>query len=231
MEYTGSSRFSQYFVYALIARIFCRIYHSAFSNVSNSLNPWYSISGFLPRGFHIENYKFATTMIDFWNYLKNTVIICAISVATTTLSSGLVGYAFSRIQAPGKKFLFMIVLSTMMVPGIVTQIPTFILFNKVWFAQYVLPLVVLGSWRFGIIYIFIQTILFSDSQGTGGSGKDRWLLNLPYVLEYFSSTFIACHGDCFDHELPSYMGRFYRSLHVSERIQIPSGHCVRDYWL
>jgi ABC-type glycerol-3-phosphate transport system permease component len=77
-----------------------------------------------------SNYVFAVTGIDFFGYLTNSVIICAIFVPLTTLSSALAGFAFARLHAPGKKTLFLIVTSTMMLPGIVTQIPTYILFHK-----------------------------------------------------------------------------------------------------
>lgn len=160
MEYTSSSRFSKYSVYALLFVFSLVFIIPLFLTISNSLSPWHSTPGFLSQGFHIENYRFATTMIDFWKYLKNTVIICAISVATTTLSSGLVGYAFSRIQAPGKKFLFMIVLSTMMVPGIVTQIPTFILFQKYGLLNTFYPWLI---WGLGgsALFIFLYRQFFS----------------------------------------------------------------------
>jgi multiple sugar transport system permease protein len=160
MENTGSSRFNLYLVYALLLAFSVVFIIPLFLTVSNSLSPWYSIPGFFPHGFHLENYHFATTMIDFWKYLKNTVIICVISVATTTLSSGLVGYAFSRIQAPGKKLLFMIVLSTMMVPGIVTQIPTFILFQKYGLLNTFYPWLI---WGLGgsALFIFLYRQFFS----------------------------------------------------------------------
>ncbi|QYR22760.1 carbohydrate ABC transporter permease [Paenibacillus sp. sptzw28] len=130
MVNSASNRISQFLVYALLLVFSAVFIIPLFLTVSNSLSPFFSLPTFFPQGFHIENYKLATTMIDFWKFTQNSIIICVISVTTTTLSSGLVGYAFSRIQAPGKKFLFMIVLSTMMLPGIVTQIPTFILFHK-----------------------------------------------------------------------------------------------------
>ncbi|KRF42279.1 carbohydrate ABC transporter permease [Paenibacillus sp. Soil787] len=160
MENTGASRFGLYLVYALLLVFSVVFIIPLFLTASNSLSPWFSIPGFLPQGFHIENYKFATTMIDFWKYLKNTVIICVISVATTTFSSGLVGYAFSRIQAPGKKLLFMIVLSTMMVPGIVTQIPTFLLFHQYGLLNTFYPWLI---WGIGgsALFIFLYRQFFS----------------------------------------------------------------------
>ncbi|QHT59188.1 carbohydrate ABC transporter permease [Paenibacillus lycopersici] len=94
-----------------------------------ALSAWNTTPGFVSVGFHLENFKYATTLIDFWNFTKNSVIICALSLISV-LTSGLVGYAFARIAAPGRNALFMIVLSTMMLPGIITQIPQYILFHK-----------------------------------------------------------------------------------------------------
>ncbi|WP_165822575.1 carbohydrate ABC transporter permease [Paenibacillus montanisoli] len=95
-----------------------------------ALSAWNTTPGLVPVGFHPENFKYATTLINFWHYTKNSIIICAITLITSTLTSGLVGYAFARIAVPGRNVLFMIVLSTMMLPGIVTQIPQYILFHN-----------------------------------------------------------------------------------------------------
>ncbi|MBO9605115.1 MAG: carbohydrate ABC transporter permease [Paenibacillaceae bacterium] len=98
--------------------------------LSSSLHPWSSLPTLLPNSFEWQNYRFATTMIAFWRYLGNSALVVVVSVAFSTFTSGLVGYAFSRLQAPGRKPLFMIVLSTMMLPSIVTQIPLYILLHK-----------------------------------------------------------------------------------------------------
>lgn len=98
--------------------------------IINSLENWYSPPVVLPRVWNWKNYYHATVMIDFWRYVRNSFIIVAISVPLSTFTSGLAGYAFARLKAPGRNALFMIVLSTMMLPGIVTQVPTYILFYK-----------------------------------------------------------------------------------------------------
>lgn len=98
--------------------------------LANAFSNWNTSPGLVPSGFKPENFKYATTMIDFWHFGKNTVILCLIPLCTSTLTSGLVGYAFARISVPGRNVLFMIVLSTMMLPGMVTQIPQYILFHK-----------------------------------------------------------------------------------------------------
>lgn len=128
--------------------------------IVNSLSGWYSAPSIVPTGFHLSNYKYATTLIDFWHFLRNSIIICAIVLFTSTIISGLVGYAFARINAPGRNALLMIVLSTMMLPGIVTQIPQYILFHKYGLINTYLP------WLFGglggnAFFIFLYRQFFS----------------------------------------------------------------------
>jgi multiple sugar transport system permease protein len=75
-------------------------------------------------------------------FLLNSLIIAAGAVAGQVLSSGLVGYAFARLRAPGKNALFMIVIATMMIPGQITMIPQFILFKDLGWVNTFLPLIV-----------------------------------------------------------------------------------------
>jgi multiple sugar transport system permease protein len=62
-------------------------------------------------------------------YLKNTLLIVIFSVIGTILSSSIVAYAFSRLKFPGRDALFMVLLSTMMLPAAVTMLPQFLIFR------------------------------------------------------------------------------------------------------
>jgi multiple sugar transport system permease protein len=73
-------------------------------------------------------------------YLKNTLIIVILSLIGTILSSALVAYAFSRLQFPGKKMLFTVLLSTMMLPAAVTMLPTFLIFRSLGWIDTLYPL-------------------------------------------------------------------------------------------
>jgi multiple sugar transport system permease protein len=77
-----------------------------------------------------ENYRLAFSFGSWRRWAINTLIITATSVIGTVLSTSLVAYSFARLRWPGRDFLFSIVLATMMLPGIVTMIPQFILFSK-----------------------------------------------------------------------------------------------------
>ncbi|WP_274650905.1 carbohydrate ABC transporter permease [Paenibacillus humicola] len=136
-----SVRAALYVVLILLSLLF---FLPAFWTFTNSLQKINSLPTFLPTEFHFENYRLAVTLIDFWTYTRNSVIITGISVVLTLFSSAFVGYAFARLQAPGKKYLFLFVLSTMMLPGIVTQIPTYILFKQIGLTGTFIPWVLWG---------------------------------------------------------------------------------------
>ena len=125
--HTAAGRWVHYALLAFCTLIFLMPLYLA---IVNALNSWYSPPVLLPVKQEWINFYYATTLIDFWKYTGNSVILAAITVGLSAFSSGMAGYAFARLKAPGSQGLFMIVLATMMIPGIVTQIPTYILFYQ-----------------------------------------------------------------------------------------------------
>ncbi|WP_079055824.1 carbohydrate ABC transporter permease [Streptomyces caeruleatus] len=96
-----------------------------------------------PTEFHWENFtRVFGSELPMGRFLINSVIISLCSVAGQMLSSGLVGYAFARLRAPGKNALFLIVIATMMIPTQITMIPQFILFRDLGWVNSYLPLIV-----------------------------------------------------------------------------------------
>lgn len=98
--------------------------------------------GLWVKEIHFENFITALTTFPFFTYMKNTVLIACCSVIFQVLSSALVGYGFARYSAPGSKPLFMLMLATMMLPGQVTMIPTFVLFKSLGWVNTLYPLFV-----------------------------------------------------------------------------------------
>ena len=84
----------------------------------------------IPQRIAWENYRDAFSFGLWRQWTTNTVIITAVAVFGTLLSTSLVAYSFARLRWPGRDLLFSIVLATMMLPGIVTMIPQFILYSK-----------------------------------------------------------------------------------------------------
>lgn len=85
----------------------------------------------IPSRLDFSNFRRALTTIDFFHFLKNSLVLSIIYTTLVTFSSALVGFAFARLRAPGRRHLFTLVLATMMVPTIITIIPTYVLFSRI----------------------------------------------------------------------------------------------------
>lgn len=131
--------------------------------VSTSLKTLREISTFppvwLPAVPQWGNYLEALTFQPFALYAKNTIIIALFYILGNVFSATLVGYGFARLRFPGKNFLFIILLSTMMMPKIVTLIPLFLIFKQLDWINTYLPLTVPAF--FGeAFFIFIMRQFF-----------------------------------------------------------------------
>ncbi len=125
----------------------------------------------------------------FFLLLRNTLFYVVLSTIGVLLSGALVAYGFARMDFWGKDTLFAITLSTMMLPGIVTLIPTYILFRWLgWVGSYA-PLIVpafFGS-AFNIFLLrqFFLTIPWelTDAAKVDGAGDLRvfWQIMMPLV--------------------------------------------------
>lgn len=97
---------------------------------------------FFPESFHLDNYLQAIQAFPFWQYVKNTLFITVLVVIGNVLSNSFIAYGFAKLSFPGKRLMFALVLSTMMVPGFVTMIPQYVLFSKIGWVGTYLPLIV-----------------------------------------------------------------------------------------
>lgn len=93
-------------------------------------------------GLEWSNYTRGLTFIPFLQQLRNTLIICVICVIGTLLSCSLVAYGLSKIEWKGRGLLFMIILSTMMLPYQVIMVPVFAIFVWLGWVDTFLPLTV-----------------------------------------------------------------------------------------
>jgi len=155
-----------------------------------------------------HNYAAAWREQTFDRYVVNTLFIAVLVVLGTVLSCGLVGYAFARLEFRGRDVLFLVLLATMMIPGQVTSIPTFVLFVKFgWLDSYkplILPALLASSAFFIFLYRqFMLTIPvdLEDSARIDGCGplQTWWLiimpLSKPIVVTVAVFTFIGVWND------------------------------------
>ena len=92
-------------------------------------------------------------------FFENTAIYVGLSVLGQLISCSLVAYGFARIPFKGSKFLFTLVLSTMMLPPQVLLIPQYLLFKQLGWLDSLLPLVV-PQWFGSAFYIFLLRQFF-----------------------------------------------------------------------
>ncbi|HRQ10116.1 MAG: carbohydrate ABC transporter permease [Trueperaceae bacterium] len=81
----------------------------------------------LPASPQFVNYEIAWNESHFALYFRNSVIITAVVIIGVLFTCTLAGYAFARIEFPGREFLFSVLLATLMIPGTVTFIPNLLL--------------------------------------------------------------------------------------------------------
>ena len=98
----------------------------------------------LPQPARWQNFSLALTMIDYAHFAWNSLVLSTIYATLTTLSCALVGFAFARLKGWGQRPLFMIMLSTMMLPPILTLIPTYMLFARLGMVDTYWPWVLWG---------------------------------------------------------------------------------------
>ncbi len=113
-----------------------------------------------PEKLHFENYRDAWVALPFTRFFFNTLFIAATATAAQVLSATLVAYGFARFRFPGRRILFVILLSTMMLPPVVTLVPTFLLWRWIGLINTFDPLI-LGCWfGGGAFYIFLARQFF-----------------------------------------------------------------------
>lgn len=115
---------------------------------------------FRPGKLHWANYAEACRALPFVRFFFNTIFIAATATAAQVLSATLVAFGFARYDFPGRRVLFVLLLSTMMIPPMVTIVPTFLLWRWIGLIDTFDPLV-LGSWLGGgAFYIFLARQFF-----------------------------------------------------------------------
>lgn len=142
----------------------------------------------IPEKLHFENYVEVFQKMPFLIYLKNSVFITVVTIIGTVLSSSLVAYAFGCLKWPGRDFLFIFILATMMLPIQVTMIPIFVLFKEIGWLNTFKPLTIPAFFGGGAFNIFLLRQFFLsipkdllDSARIDGCSELRiyWNIVLP----------------------------------------------------
>lgn len=111
----------------------------------------------LPKDLTWDNFHTVLTNENapFPLFFLNSLIIAVSSTVGVVLSSALVAYPFARLRFRGRDRLFILLLSTMMLPGVVTMIPSYIMFAQIHWVDTFLPLTVPAFFGGGAFNIFL----------------------------------------------------------------------------
>jgi multiple sugar transport system permease protein len=98
--------------------------------ISTSVKPDSEIFGagvrWIPSSFDFANYSDAYEEIDMGRLFANTAYVTVVAVISQVMLGSMAGYAFARLNFPGKNVIFFVLLATMMVPFEVLIIPIFL---------------------------------------------------------------------------------------------------------
>jgi multiple sugar transport system permease protein len=87
-------------------------------------------NGWVPRSPTLHNYTTWITDLNIGHYFFNSVIVAGFTVLGNLAFCSTVGYALAKLDFRGKRLLFLLVMITLMVPGVVTFVPLFVLVAK-----------------------------------------------------------------------------------------------------
>lgn len=109
----------------------------------------------IPDPVVTTNYRDALDVMPYLKYLGNTLIIVVSNVAGAILSASLCAFSFSRLRWKGRDKVFMVILTSLMMPGIVTMIPTFVMWSKIGLTNSLIPLSVPIWFGGGVYNVFL----------------------------------------------------------------------------
>jgi len=142
--------------------------------------------------FH--TYKYLQQEYNILSIVGNTFIIAFLSTILRLFFCALGGYGFAKFTFPGKGFLFAFLLGTMIVPGMVTLIPVYIIMRDLKWINTFLPLIIPGAASaFGIFFMrqYISSISqeIMDAARIDGAGEFMifWRIILPVALPGLTS--------------------------------------------
>lgn len=161
----------------------------------------------LPRQPQWDNFIQALSQINFLAYAVNSLFLSTVYAVLITASSAAVGFGFARLRGRGKRPLFLVVLSTMMLPQILTILPTYMLFAQVGLVNTYWPWVLWGlATSPYLVFLFRQFFValpteLEDAAIVDGCGYFRIFVQIflplsrPVILTSFLISFTWTWGD------------------------------------
>lgn len=207
------------------------------SDIAYDYTRWYPT---LP--LRIRNVSTAFDMTS--KYMLNTVVVGVAGTAGMLAISSLASFAFAKMKFPGRSFFLSMVLALMMVPGVLTLVPSYILYKTLGLHDNLMALI-LPIWTGGCIFaVFLLTTFFSGAPERSVRGcADRRRVAVPLLLRHRAPVEHAHFRHDHDHADRQRVERLYlaatrfvrrkihrfggAAAHVQERIHVRYARHVR----
>jgi multiple sugar transport system permease protein len=138
-----------------------------------------------PHTFTLGNFRELFSRLDFPTYFLNSTIVAALTTAGNLLFCSLLGYALAKLKFPGRKAMFLVVLGMLMVPGMVTFVPQFVLVSNLGlansYAGLVLPFLA-GPFGVFLMRQFLLSIPDDLIEAARVDGAGEWRIFWRIVL-------------------------------------------------
>lgn len=128
---------------------------------------WLFPPEWIPNPVAWENFSRVFEVVPFLGYVQNTLVIVGWNIIGAVFSTALVAFGFARLRFPGRNFLFILLIATLMIPYQVTLIPTFILYSLLGWINTYLPLTV-PAFTGSAFFIFLMR---------------QYMMSLPFELD------------------------------------------------
>ena len=139
----------------------------------------------LPETWTLDNFRDLFSRLDFPLFFFNSALVAVVVTAGNLLFCSLVGYALAKLRYPGKKVLFLAVLGMLMVPGMVTFVPQFVLVSNLGlansYAGLILPFLA-GPFGVFLMRQFLKSIPDELIEAARVDGAGEWRIFWRVVL-------------------------------------------------
>ncbi len=140
----------------------------------------------IPETLHWENYTEAFTKYPLWHFMYNSGVLVIGNIIGELLAVPLIAYGFARLRFPGRNFLFMVMLGTMMIPGHVKLIPLFTIYHSLGLIDTYVPLILpafFGNPFFIFLLVqYMKTIPRDLDEAARIDGAGTWTILYKVIL-------------------------------------------------
>jgi multiple sugar transport system permease protein len=125
----------------------------------------FSRASFFPVDEHgrfyisLQSYRDAFAYLKIGLWMKNTLVVATVNTIASSFFNSLAGYAFARMNFPGREGIFKVLLTAMMIPGTVTLVPTFLVVKYLGLYNSLGALIWPSLVWIGTIFLFRQQFL------------------------------------------------------------------------